>query len=107
MKFLTLLKFKPLPLGDPKMIIAINEGTKAWIKGGIASGKLESAYNVIPNAAGYYGVGIGNFSSAEEAFAFIATYPGYLITDFELYPLSDVYQAVDDLSNAIRKMTGG
>ena len=107
MKYLTLLKFKPGPPPDPKLLIAINEGAKAWIKANLENGKLESAYNVIPNAAGYYGMGIVNSTSPEEIFALLATYPAYLVTDFEVYPLSDVYQAIDNVSDAIRKMTGG
>ncbi len=107
MKFLILLKFKPIPPGDPKMAIAINDAAKAWIKAHLANGKLEYAYNVIPNAAGYYGMGISNSASLEEVQEVIASYPAYVITDFEVFALSDVYKAIDDVTAGLRKMAGG
>lgn len=107
MKFLVLLKFKPIPPGDPKMAIAINEGAKAWIKAHLANGKLECAYNVISNAAGYYGMGISDNASLEDMQAMLASYPAYPVTDFEVFPLSDVNKAIDNITDALRKMTGG
>src|SRR5512137_2695389 len=103
MKFLTLLKFKPLP-PDPKMTLAINEGAKAWIKAHLAEGRLGCAYNVLPNAPGYYGLGISNAASLEALWQDLTTYPAFAITDFEVYALSEVYSAIDNVSDAIRKM---
>jgi hypothetical protein len=105
MKFLTLLKFKPLP-PDPKMTLVINEGAKAWIKAHLSDGALDCAYNVLPNAPGYYGLGISNAASLEALFQLLTTYPAYAITDFEVYPLSEVYSAIDNVSDAVRKMMG-
>lgn len=107
MKFLVLLKWKPMPPGDPKMVIAINEGAKAWIKGNLASGTLDCAYNILPNAAGYYGTGTMNADSLEQVQAALAGYPAFVVTDFEVYPLSDVNKAIDNFSDAMRKMAGG
>ena len=105
MKFLTLLKFKPLP-PDPKMLLATNEGAKAWIKAHLSDGAADCAYNVLPNAPGYYGAGILNAASLEALWQLITTYPAFAITDFEVYPLSEVYSAIDNVSDAIRKMMG-
>jgi hypothetical protein len=107
MKFLTLLRFKPGVPPDPKMILMINEGAKAWIKANLASGVLECAYNVLPSSQGYYGMGITNAASHEEAFKQLTTYPAFAITDFELYAIGDVIQAIDDVSAAVKAMTGG
>ncbi len=53
MKFLTLLKFKPLPPPpDPNMMIRINEAAKAWIKTHLADGWLDCAYNVVQRVIG-------------------------------------------------------
>jgi hypothetical protein len=106
MKFLTLLKFKPGLQPDPKMVIAVNEAAKGWIKAQIAQGALESVFNVVPNAAGYYGMSISNASSLEAVTELLVSYPGYPMTDFEVYPLSDVYKAIDDVTAAVRKMMG-
>ena len=105
MKFLTLLKFKPLP-PDPKMTLAINEGAKAWIKANLAEGSLDCVYNVLPNAPGYYGLGISTAASHEALWKLLTTYPAFAITDFEVYPLSEVYSAIDNVSDAVRKMMG-
>jgi hypothetical protein len=105
MKFLTLLKFKPLP-PDPKMLVMINEGAKAWIKAHLAEGALDCAYNVLPSAPAYYGVGIVNAASLEALWKDLTTYPAFAITDFEVYALSEVYSAIDNVSDAVRKMMG-
>ena len=108
MKFLTLLKFKPgMPPGDPQMAIGMNEAVKGWIQASIASGKLDNAYNVMPSAQNYYGMGVGNANSLEEVFEFLTTYPGYLVTDFEVYPLTEVNAAIDNVNGALRKVMGG
>ncbi len=104
MKFLTLVKFKPGIAPDPKMVIGINEAAKEWIKAHQANKTLDCIYNVVPNASGYYGMAVSNASSLEEANALLITYPGYFVSDFEVYPLSDVMQAIDDVSNSTRKM---
>ncbi len=108
MKFLTLLKFKPLPPPpDPNMTIGINEAVKAWIKAHLADGRLDCAYNVMPSTSNYYGLGISNAASLEELWQFLTTYPAFVITDFEIYPLTDVSRAIDDVNAATRKMMGG
>ncbi|MBI5301949.1 MAG: hypothetical protein HY868_07415 [Chloroflexi bacterium] len=107
MKFLALLKWKPMPLGDPKMVIAINEAAKAWIKSNLSNGTLDCAYNVVPNAAGYYGTGTINANSLEEVQNALASYPAFAVTDFEVFPLSDVYQAIDATTNTFKRMMGG
>ncbi len=107
MKFLTLLKFKPAPPPDPKMVLAINEGAKAWIKANLASGTLDCAFNLMPNGEGYYGMGITNADSLEAAFQSLTTYPAYLMTDFVVYPLTDLNSAVDAVNGAVKMMMGG
>ena len=108
MKFLTCLKFKPgLPPSNPKMLIAINEACKVWIKAKLEDGTLDCAYNVLPSTPNYYGTGILNASSLEEVWRVLSTYPGLPITDYEVYPLSNVYQAIDDVIAATQKMMGG
>ncbi len=104
MKFLTLVKFKPGIAPDPKMIIGINEAAKDWIKAHQADKTLDCVYNVVPNASGYYGMAVSNANSLEEANALLITYPGYFVSDFEVYPLSDVMKAIDDTSAATRNM---
>ena len=73
----------------------------------LADGLLDCAYNVMPSAPNYYGMGISNAASLEELWQFLTTYPAFLITDFEVYPLTDVYQAIDNVTTAARKMMGG
>ena len=108
MKFLTLLKQRPTGAPpDPKLAVIINEAAKAWINAELAAGRLDVAYNVLPNASGYYGMGIGNGSSLEAVFQQLTTYPAYLLTDFEVYPLTDVQQAIDDVSASFKKMMSG
>lgn len=107
MKFLTLLKLRPGGASpDPQMAVMLNEATKAWIEGELATGRLDMAYNVLPNQSGYYGMGIGNAPSLEAMFQQLTTYPAYLLNDFEVYPLSDVQQAIDEVSAAFKKMMG-
>ena len=65
-----------------------------------------SAGAVLPNAPGYYGAGILNAASLEALWQLITTYPAFAITDFEVYPLSEVHSAIDNVSDAIRKMIG-
>src|SRR2546423_15359137 len=107
MKFLSLLKLKPGIPPDPKMILMINEGAKAWIKANLASGLLDCAYNVLPSPQGYYGMGITNASSHEEAYKQLTTYPGFAVTDFEVYALGDAIQALAPLPGPIKWMPGG
>ena len=107
MKCLILLKWKPGPPPDPQIVIRMNEGVKAWIQGNVAGGFLDCAYNVIPSAPGYYGMGIANGSSLEEMFAKLTTYPGFVATDFEVYPLSEVMSAIDNVSATFRQLAGG
>lgn len=105
MKFLSLAKWHPSGAApDPKMILTINEATKAWIKAELAAGRLDVAYNILPSAGGYYGVAILNAASLEAAFQQLTTYPAYLMTDFELYPLTDLQRAIDEMSAALKKM---
>ena len=108
MKFLTFLKWRPAGTPpDPKLAIALNDAAKAWIKAELAAGRLDMAYNVLPNSQGYYGMGVGNAESVEAAFQQLTTYPFYLMTDFEVYPLTDVQQAIDNVSGAFQKIAGG
>jgi hypothetical protein len=107
MKFLVLLKWKPAPPPAPNVVLALNEATKAWISACLESGQLDCAYNVLPSAAGYYGMGIGSAASLEEEFQILSTYPAFFGTDFEVYPLSNVAEAIDNVSATIRKMAGG
>jgi hypothetical protein len=103
-KFLTMAKFKPGMAADPKMVVAINEAAKEWIKAHLADKSLDCLYNALPNASGYYGMAVSNASSIEEANALLLTYPGYFISDFEVYPLSDVMRVIDETTAATRKM---
>ena len=105
MKFLTLLRFKPGIPPNPTMGIAINNAAKEWIKANLASKVLDCAYNVMPNHTGIYGMGITNANSLEEAFAQLASYPAYAITDFEVLPLTDVNQAIDKVTAVFQQMT--
>lgn len=108
MKFLILLKFKPLPPPpDPNLTLGINEAIKSWIKAKLADGTLDCVYSVMPSATNYFGTGILNAMSLETAFQVLTTYPGYLATDFEVYPLFEVYGAIDNVSAAVRQMMGG
>ena len=108
MKFLVLLKFKAGgPPPDPKMIIGLNEAVKGWIKGNLSAGKLDCAFNLMPNGEGYYGMGISNADSLEAAFHDLTTYPAFLASDIVVYPLTEVISAIDDTSGALRMMMGG
>ncbi len=107
MKYLILLKLRQGGMPDPKILIGLNEASKEWIKAKIASGFLDCAYNVLPSAPGYYGMGISNANSHEEGFSELASYPFAAFTDFEVYPLSDVYRAIDDQITMFKRMMGG
>ena len=104
MKFLTLLRFKPGIPPNPEMGIAVNNAVKEWIKGNLASKALDCAFNVMPNHSGIYGMCITNANSLEEAFAQLASYPAYAITDFEVLPLTDVNQAIDKVNAVFQQM---
>lgn len=103
MEYLTLLKQKPGQPPDPKVLIALYRASEEWVKANLADRKLDCAYNVIPNANGYYGVGIGNFDSHEDAYQFLATHPFAPFTAFEVYSLSEVQRAIDDVVTAVQK----
>jgi hypothetical protein len=47
-----------------------------------------------------------NAASLEALWQDLTTYPAFAITDFEVYPLSEVYNAIDNVSDAVRKMMG-
>jgi len=108
MKYLVLLKQRPVagPL-DPNMAIALNEATKAWIKAELAAGRIDSAYNVIPNTEGFVGAGICAADSPEALNRQLTSYPAVLTTEFVVYPLSEVNAAIDDYTGAFKRMGGG
>ncbi len=108
MKFLVLAKWRASGAPpDPKLAIMMNDASKAWIKAQLAAGHSDVIYSVLPSASGYYGMGILNAQSLEAVQKHLVSYPAYLMTDFEVYGLSDVEQAIDDTSAAIKKMMGG
>lgn len=89
------------------MAVMVNDAVKAWIKAQLAAGHMDAIYNVLPSASGYFGMGILNASSFEAVQQHLASYPAYLMTDFEVYALTDVEQAIDDVNAAIKKMIAG
>lgn len=107
MKFLVMAKWKVGIPQDPKMALGLNAMARQWIKANLSSKVLDCIYNVVPSSAGYYGMGIANHESLESLTANLASYPGFPVTDFEVYPLSDVMQALDSVDAAIKAMTGG
>lgn len=101
MKFLALSKRRPGPPPDPKVVIALSRASQEWIKAKLADGTLDCAYNVVPNANGYFGAAIANAHSNEEVYQQLTAYPFFLLTDFEVYPLSDAWRAIDDNVSAV------
>ena len=101
MKFLTISTFKDtlstLPLGTTMQMM---QGMQAWMKQQKESGKILEAY-VIPGWK--RGVVIGEFGSAEEITQMLPQMPGFGFMDFEMYPLADFDEGVNDFVEGLKK----
>lgn len=95
MKFLVISKINTnAPVPPPEQMSALFRAAKAWMAD-LDKKQVECSYAVLPNSAGINTVAVANAETAEEAMSKLMTYPLFMSTTFEVYPLADPNQTID------------
>ena len=104
MRFLVITRPRPTKL-PPDAIVAMLTAARDWLKEQQAKGEIEVLYG-FPEGGG---VAIVNTPSHEALNAAVQQYPLYPMTDWSIFPLCDVEQAIElgiKLTNERAAMSG-